>query len=134
MHICRHLDAQPNRKNEYNVGMYRIALLVWLWGVWGLLLAIPTLGIVKVVSQRIEELHLVAELLKNAGVPPNDGVLSAHRWTPYLSIEFLNTLSGPHVPTEFVASGYEDHPFCADIQIAAARLPTPGRINSLTVC
>ena len=36
----------------------------WLWGVWGLLLAIPIIGIVKVVSQHIEELHPVAELLK----------------------------------------------------------------------
>ena len=75
-HIRRHLDAQPNRKNEYNVGMYRIALLVWLWGVWGLLLAIPILGIVKVVSHH----------------PPYDVVLSARRRTPYLSIEFLNTI------------------------------------------
>lgn len=43
-----------------------IALLFWgwLWGVWGLLLAIPILGIVKVVSQHIEELHPLAELLK----------------------------------------------------------------------
>jgi len=43
-----------------------IALLFWgwLWGVWGLLLAILILGIVKVVSQHIEELHPVAELLK----------------------------------------------------------------------
>ena len=36
----------------------------WLWGVWGLLLAIPIIGIVKVVSQHIEELHPLAELLK----------------------------------------------------------------------
>ena len=36
----------------------------WLWGVWGLLLAIPIIGIVKVVSQHIEEFHPVAELLK----------------------------------------------------------------------
>jgi predicted PurR-regulated permease PerM len=43
-----------------------IALLFWgwLWGVWGLLLAIPIIGIVKVVSQHIEEFHPVAELLK----------------------------------------------------------------------
>ena len=43
-----------------------IALLFWgwLWGVWGLLLAIPIIGIVKVVSQHIEELHPLAELLK----------------------------------------------------------------------
>jgi len=36
----------------------------WLWGVWGLLLAIPILGIVKVVSQHIEEFNPLAELLK----------------------------------------------------------------------
>jgi predicted PurR-regulated permease PerM len=36
----------------------------WLWGVAGLLLAIPILGIVKVVSEHIKELHPVAELLK----------------------------------------------------------------------
>jgi predicted PurR-regulated permease PerM len=43
-----------------------IALLFWgwLWGVWGLLLAIPIIGIVKVVSQHIKELHPLAELLK----------------------------------------------------------------------
>jgi len=43
-----------------------IALLFWgwLWGVWGLLLAIPIIGIVKVVSQHVEELHPLAELLK----------------------------------------------------------------------
>lgn len=35
----------------------------WLWGVWGLLLGIPIIVIVKVVSQRVEELHPVAELL-----------------------------------------------------------------------
>lgn len=42
-----------------------IALLfwAWLWGVWGLLLAIPIIGIVKVVSQHIEELWPLAELL-----------------------------------------------------------------------
>jgi predicted PurR-regulated permease PerM len=36
----------------------------WLWGIWGLLLAIPIIGIVKVVSQHITELHPVAELLR----------------------------------------------------------------------
>jgi predicted PurR-regulated permease PerM len=35
----------------------------WLWGVWGLLLGIPIIVIVKVVSQRVEQLHPVAELL-----------------------------------------------------------------------
>jgi predicted PurR-regulated permease PerM len=36
----------------------------WLWGVWGLLLAIPIISMVKVASQHIKELHPVAELLK----------------------------------------------------------------------
>ena len=36
----------------------------WLWGVSGLLLAIPILGIMNVVSQHIEELQPLAELLR----------------------------------------------------------------------
>jgi predicted PurR-regulated permease PerM len=35
----------------------------WLWGVWGLLLSIPIVVIVKVISQHIEQLHPLAELL-----------------------------------------------------------------------
>ncbi len=35
----------------------------WLWGVWGLLLAIPIIVIVKVVSLHVEQLQPVAELL-----------------------------------------------------------------------
>jgi len=35
----------------------------WVWGVWGLLLAIPLIGIVKVVSQHVDELKPLAELL-----------------------------------------------------------------------
>jgi predicted PurR-regulated permease PerM len=35
----------------------------WLWGIWGLLLAIPIIVIVKVVAQHVEQLHSVAELL-----------------------------------------------------------------------
>ena len=35
----------------------------WLWGVWGMLLSIPIVVIVKVVSQHVEQLHPVAELL-----------------------------------------------------------------------
>lgn len=42
-----------------------IGLLFWgfLWGVWGMLLSIPIIVIVKVVSQHVERLHPVAELL-----------------------------------------------------------------------
>jgi predicted PurR-regulated permease PerM len=35
----------------------------WLWGVWGMLLSIPIIVIAKVVSQHVEQLHPVAELL-----------------------------------------------------------------------
>jgi predicted PurR-regulated permease PerM len=43
-----------------------IALLFWgwLWGVAGLLLAIPILGIVNVISQHVEALQPLAELLR----------------------------------------------------------------------
>lgn len=43
-----------------------VALLFWgwLWGVWGLLLAIPIIVSVKVASELIEQLHPVAELLR----------------------------------------------------------------------
>ena len=35
----------------------------WLWGVWGMLLSIPIIVIVKVVSQHVEPFHPVAKLL-----------------------------------------------------------------------
>jgi len=35
----------------------------WLWGIWGMLLSVPILVIVKVVSQHVEQLHPMAELL-----------------------------------------------------------------------
>lgn len=42
-----------------------VALLFWgwLWGVWGMLLSIPIIVIVKVVAQHVERLQPVAELL-----------------------------------------------------------------------
>ena len=35
----------------------------WLWGIWGMLLSIPIIVIIKVVSQHVEQLNPVAELL-----------------------------------------------------------------------
>jgi len=35
----------------------------WLWGIWGMLLSIPIIVIVKVVSQHVEQLQPLAELL-----------------------------------------------------------------------
>jgi predicted PurR-regulated permease PerM len=48
-----------------NAAAVFISLLFWgwLWGVWGMLLSIPIIVIVKVVSQHVEPLHPLAELL-----------------------------------------------------------------------
>lgn len=35
----------------------------WLWGVWGMLLSVPIIVIIKVVSEHVEQLQPVAELL-----------------------------------------------------------------------
>lgn len=35
----------------------------WLWGIWGMLLSIPVIVIIKVVSEHVEQLESVAELL-----------------------------------------------------------------------
>ena len=35
----------------------------WLWGVWGMLLSVPIIVIVKVVSEHVEQLQPIAELL-----------------------------------------------------------------------
>jgi predicted PurR-regulated permease PerM len=35
----------------------------WLWGIWGLLLSVPLIVIVKIVSQHVEQLYPIAELL-----------------------------------------------------------------------
>ena len=48
-----------------NAAAVFISLLFWgwLWGIWGMLLGIPIIVIVKVVSQHVEQLQPVAELL-----------------------------------------------------------------------
>jgi len=50
---------------KMNAAAVFISLLfwAWLWGVWGMLLSIPIIVIVKVVSQHVEQLQPVAELL-----------------------------------------------------------------------
>ena len=35
----------------------------WLWGIWGLLLSIPIVVIIKVVAQHVEQLRPMNELL-----------------------------------------------------------------------
>ncbi|MBT0964235.1 AI-2E family transporter [Denitromonas sp. IR12] len=50
---------------KMNTAAIFISLLFWgwLWGVWGMLLSIPIIVIVKVVSQNVVQLQPVAELL-----------------------------------------------------------------------
>lgn len=50
---------------KMNMAAVFVSLLfwAWLWGVWGMLLGIPIIVIVKVVSQHVEQLHPVAEIL-----------------------------------------------------------------------
>lgn len=48
-----------------NTAAVFISLLfwAWLWGIWGMLLSIPIIVIIKVVSEHVEQLQPVAELL-----------------------------------------------------------------------
>ncbi len=48
-----------------NAAAVFISLLFWgwLWGIWGMLLGIPIIVIVKVISQHVQQLQPVAELL-----------------------------------------------------------------------
>ena len=50
---------------KMNTAAVFVSLLfwAWLWGVWGMLLGIPITVIVKVVSQHVDQLHPVAELI-----------------------------------------------------------------------
>lgn len=50
---------------KMNTAAVFVALLfwTWLWGVWGMLLSFPITVIVKVVTQHVEQLNTVSELL-----------------------------------------------------------------------
>ena len=55
------------RISNMNTTAVFVALLFWgwLWGIWGLLFAIPITGMVKVFAERVEDLRPVAELLSD---------------------------------------------------------------------
>ena len=36
----------------------------WLWGAWGLLLALPLLAVVKAIAERVEATHAIAQLMR----------------------------------------------------------------------
>ena len=54
------------RVGAMNAGAVFLSLLFWgwIWGVWGLLLAVPIMAAVKAACERIDDLNVFAELLK----------------------------------------------------------------------
>jgi len=56
------LTSKANRMNPVAVFIGVLAW-GWLWGVWGLLLGIPILMVVKAICDRIDHLKPVGELL-----------------------------------------------------------------------
>jgi predicted PurR-regulated permease PerM len=42
-----------------------LLLFGWLWGAWGLLLALPLLAVVKAVAERVEGMNAIAELIRH---------------------------------------------------------------------
>ena len=57
--------VMTGRFARMNAAAVFVSLLFWgwLWGVWGLLLGVPVIVIVKVVAERVEGMEVVAELL-----------------------------------------------------------------------
>jgi len=55
-----------SKVGEMNAAAVFISLLFWgwIWGLWGLLLAVPITAAIKAVCDRVEDLGPIAELLK----------------------------------------------------------------------
>ena len=55
-----------SRAGDMNAGAVFVSLMFWgwIWGVWGLLLAVPITAAVKATCEKIPEFQNVAELLK----------------------------------------------------------------------
>lgn len=56
------LTSRASRLNAVSV-FVGVLTFGWLWGLWGLVLGVPILLMVKAVCDRVEELHPVGELL-----------------------------------------------------------------------
>ena len=54
-----------SRTSRLNAVVVFVGVLAWgwLWGVWGLLLGVPVVVVLKVVAERVEGMEVVAELL-----------------------------------------------------------------------
>jgi predicted PurR-regulated permease PerM len=55
-----------SRAGEMNAVAVFVSLMFWgwIWGVWGLLLAVPITAAVKAVAERTPDFNALAELLK----------------------------------------------------------------------
>jgi len=42
-----------------------LLLFGWLWGAWGLLLALPLLAVLKAIAERVEGMNAIAELIRD---------------------------------------------------------------------
>ena len=56
------LSARQTRMNT-TATFVGLLFFGWIWGLWGILLGIPLLAIVKTICERTDSLHRVAELL-----------------------------------------------------------------------
>jgi len=56
------LQGRASRMNAVAV-FIAVLFFGWLWGGWGLLLGLPILAVVKSISDRVEALHPLSELL-----------------------------------------------------------------------
>ena len=66
------LSARQTRMNT-TATFVGLLFFGWIWGLWGILLAIPLLAIVKAICDRHEAWHPVAELLSSEEPAPRRG-------------------------------------------------------------
>jgi predicted PurR-regulated permease PerM len=57
-----------SRVGEMNAVAVFVSLMFWgwMWGIWGLLLAVPITAAIKAVCERVDDLNPLAELLKSS--------------------------------------------------------------------
>jgi len=60
--LTTYLQGRASRMNAVAV-FVSVLFFGWLWGGWGLLLGFPLLAVLKAVSDRVESMHAVSELL-----------------------------------------------------------------------
>ena len=56
------LTSRTSRMNPVAV-FVGVIFWGWLWGIWGLLLGIPIMMVVKAICERVEDLQPIGELL-----------------------------------------------------------------------